>query len=503
MGGPPDNPPGTTERVRLHITPFNRELLDRIIAPSIQPLASNISFHSVQTFPERGFGYIELPAMEAQKLKKKLNGSTLKGSKVRIEEAKPERKRKGELEEDDRDAKARKTTTREKKKTWEEGSIPGHELKEGRRVKRGWTETAVDAKTSEKEDKKKKKSKSQGTGHTSEGRKLRFKTSIPRNATPIDTNGKSKTKEKKGKEGKAAKKKAVVQEFGKTRKPSMGAVESTEVQHGDTRYEDGVGWVDKAGNVVEAERPSKKPKQRIDVPDPESGASIVGNEETIDEDESQAPAPPDDQVEDDDMSLDEASPEVNKDANVEDEPTAERDATESGNEVHPLEALFKKSPVSPTNSAKPRPKAINTSFSFFDVEAAKNDDDDDDGAGADMPPQTPRTKRDIEWRSLRSAAPTPDTAAIGRKLSFPFAQESDEEDDEDGDGGEDAEMADAEQAEQGTTQMGEEERGEESAFRKWFYDNRGDLNRGWKKRRRDEKKRKRQTENRRLSRRVV
>ena len=44
---------------------------------------------------------------------------------------------------------------------------------------------------------------------------------------------------------------------------------------------------------------------------------------------------------------------------------------------------------------------------------------------------------------------------------------------------------------------------EESEFRKWFYENRGDLNRAWKKRRREEKKILRQRENRRLSRRIA
>src|ERR1700761_4372335 len=128
------------DRVRLHITPFNPEVVDKIIAPSIRPLASNISFHSLQTFPERGFGYVELPVMEAQKLKKKLNGSTLRGTKVRIEDAKPEKKRRGEGDEEaEREQKARKTSKKEKKKR-EDGVIPGHELEEGRHVKRGWTE---------------------------------------------------------------------------------------------------------------------------------------------------------------------------------------------------------------------------------------------------------------------------------------------------------------------------------------------------------------------------
>ena len=83
-----------SDRIRLHITPFTAELHDRVIPPSLRPLAGNISYHTVQTFPERSFGFVELPSMEAEKLKKKLNGSTLKGTKIAIEEAKPPKKRK-------------------------------------------------------------------------------------------------------------------------------------------------------------------------------------------------------------------------------------------------------------------------------------------------------------------------------------------------------------------------------------------------------------------------
>ena len=58
--------------VRLHITPFTPALLKVYITPSVLPVAKNISYHTVETFPEKGFGFVELPAMEAQKLKKKL-----------------------------------------------------------------------------------------------------------------------------------------------------------------------------------------------------------------------------------------------------------------------------------------------------------------------------------------------------------------------------------------------------------------------------------------------
>jgi hypothetical protein len=44
---------------------------------------------------------------------------------------------------------------------------------------------------------------------------------------------------------------------------------------------------------------------------------------------------------------------------------------------------------------------------------------------------------------------------------------------------------------------------DESEFRKWFYEHRGENNRAWKKKRKEAKKQQRQRENRRLTRRVV
>src|SRR5271170_3536799 len=72
---------------RLHITPLNPTLLPSILPPAVLTAARNISYHSLQTFPEKEFGFVDLPSMEARKIKKKLNGSILKGTKVKIEEA--------------------------------------------------------------------------------------------------------------------------------------------------------------------------------------------------------------------------------------------------------------------------------------------------------------------------------------------------------------------------------------------------------------------------------
>ena len=83
-----DTPTGETmEYTRLHITPFNASLLSAIVPPSMSSFAKNISFHNIETFPEKQYGFVELPVEQATKIKKKLNGATLRGSKIVIQEA--------------------------------------------------------------------------------------------------------------------------------------------------------------------------------------------------------------------------------------------------------------------------------------------------------------------------------------------------------------------------------------------------------------------------------
>lgn len=492
-----------SERVRLHITPFNPDLLDRYIPPSLKSQATGISFHSVATFPEKGFGYVELPTMEAQKLKKKLNGSTLKGAKVKIEEARPEKKRKVVEEEDEEEKKTRKKAKKEKKKR-EDGVIPGHELEEGRHVKRGWTEGPGRA----------KKSKKDGL----EGKKMKFKTEVPLNKTAVDEKKEKKSKskaktEEKEKKAKTGKKAAVVKEFSKTTKvPTVSAKGDKKA----TSYEEGVGWVDEDGNVVEAEPPSKK-RRRIKAaaeaeaksapakepaqeptPEPDSDSASGTSSSSSSESESEEAPSDESSISDHENTLDRQLSEAK--SNTERNASAERDqqnsipitpATSAPKEVHPLEALYKRPAPSSDDLSKPEPTPIDTSFSFF---GGGNAEDEDEVMVENLVPQTPRTKEDLEWRSNRSAAPTPDTAAIGKRFDFAFGAENQEEED-------DTEMADAEI--ENSRGGADGEKGEESEFRKWFYENRGDLNRGWKKRRREERKIVRQRENRRLNRRIA
>lgn len=120
----------------------------------------------------------------------------------------------------------------------------------------------------------------------------------------------------------------------------------------------------------------------------------------------------------------------------------------------------------------------------------------------------------MEWRGQRSAAPTPDTAAIGRRFSFDWRKESQEADDDEdlSDGGIEAgrqldlntkansqALADVQEVDENDGEEGAEGKQEESEFRKWFWENRGDINRAWKKRRREALKAKRHADNRKMT----
>nr|OQO32444.1 hypothetical protein B0A51_00232 [Rachicladosporium sp. CCFEE 5018] len=512
-------PPAT---VRLHIAPFNPTLYPSLLSSTAQAAASNISYHTLETFPERGFGYLDLPRSEADKLKKKLNGTTLKGVKMKVEEARPERKRKADETEAER--KVRKKAKREKKGR-EDGVLEGWEMEEGRHVKRGWTdgkEVKVKRvkKTKDGEDAKpEKKKEGKGKKESKAGKKVVFKTVIPPNAIEVVATEKAegKVKDKKiKKERSGGKKENSVKEFARSKKLAAG-LSSTSVARLALTHEDGKGWLDNDGNVVEPERVSKRAKRERDtaaentMPSVKPSRSVAARrsrnsspvplQATADssaEDESPEVSADSSDSKSDEDGFDTASnPADNTAAKSNPEPTATRD-------IHPLEALYKRPATATSDNEKIRPAPIDTSFSFF-TSGDSADIEEDTVLPSIHPPQTPHTKQDLEWRALRSAAPTPDTAAIGRKLSFPFAghvQEDDESDEQEaeGMGRADASLGAVDVGAVEAAPSGRRDGKIESEFRKYFFEHRGENNRGWKRKRREAKKLVRQRENRRYSR---
>jgi hypothetical protein len=501
--------PAPPAYIRLHITPLTPAILPSIIPASILPSARNISYHTLQTFPEKPYGFVELPVMTAEKIKKKLNGATLKGTKVRIEEARPQKELQvdDEMEEPVRVKKIKSS----KKRTRDTETLPAVELRD-RKVKRGWTDPDAPArsekKTKVKKDKKTKKDAVRSKYTT--GPECLFRT-------------KSGTDE-------------VVHEFKSTVfTKNAGFLRSDAIPAGIknvAEYVEGEGWVNEDGEVVEApaklsKRASAREAQQVD----ESLDSAVSSEvEDVSEDDSlaekeaalMAPVLEKAKVLDDSTSSSgESSSEEDSDTesdSTSDSSSAEeispnsqspssRPISSSGapvgltisipmadggldksSAVHPLEALFKRRrPDAEAPSVNDTPP----SFSFF---AADNDEDDDEHSTAHIP-MTPFTQQDFQHRGLRSAAPTPDTAHPSRvaHIRWPGSNDNDGDD-------EDEVMSGTPSHKKKSAKPAEGEDGAPvSDFQKWFYEHRGEMNRAWKKEKKTAGKEKRQRENKKRS----
>lgn len=552
---------------RLHIAPLNPELLRVIVPQAVLPKARAISYHTLQAFPERPYGFIELPSADAQKIKSKLNGAVLKGVKIRVEPARPDNMPKpdpdavveagGDLE---RKTKKSKTEKREKKRKRDPQEIDGIELDEGRKVKRGWTVTPDEAKSKKKKEKEKERAKSK-SGDAKKDKKERkekkdkkkkrrdaeseytdgpeclVKTKLPPNKRDVvaaDSQGGEKTKSKKHK-----KHEVVVHEFENTTKfptyfkASKGATASGT----DYDFVEGKGWVDSNGDVVEKVKSTRTkglPKTQVEKKTVEEDDDTTSSSGSSSEEEDDSDAEEDDDAPKQktraahpnlkplamdtattsglESPMDSARP---KSASSAKSLTIKiPPATPSSNKVHPLEALYKRQQqgeaVGAADTAGDQP------FSFFGGQDVEEDDDDDLGQGkaVDGPeidngegssqagfsqgnqlPMTPFSKQDFEWRGMRSAAPTPDTAHPSRysriwplrddREESPGIAEGDEDDDQmDMPGG------------AGTENPGEgEPTNPNTDFQKWFYENRGDLNRSWQRRRKVAAKQKRYREN--------
>lgn len=604
------------EYIRLHVTPFNPALLKTILPPSVLPKARNISYHEIATFPEKAYGYVELPLMDADKLKKKLNGTILKGTKVRIEKARKEKKRAvGETMEEPE--KSQKGRTQKRKR----GELPGVDIGE-RQVKRGWTTPVKDLKKDQMATKSKYTTKPE----------CLFKTNLPPNVASKGRTADAKPDKRKRKAGKEA----VVHEFAKTTKfatflRSSGASRKTTAT---AEFVEGRGWVDEEGNLVEGVK-VKKLRKSDPMPVIEEGSSesaevehakvldqqslsdadskrkhsgkrtstkmessntetdsFSDSDSSSDEEEEEEVALPK-TTNDHDMSVspddssDDSSDEVSNhksassptplgfkkasqekssssdessdeedggpltkvqaaqdetssssdssssDSSEEQSDSDSSDDSEAGSEVvepqsssatkppgvpipslslkipdsldstpiassvHPLEALYKKDKPDAMHPSK----AAETSFSFFGVD---NDDDDESEVQAEthlQAPLTPYTKKDFEYRGLRSSAPTPDTAHANKRFVWPSENDPDEGDE----AVTSSPTRDTDIKGKGKSEGKEKEKATEaeSDFSKWFYENRGDLRRAWTGRRKSAAKEKRQRENRKREHRAI
>ncbi|KAI9151628.1 hypothetical protein HJFPF1_08836 [Paramyrothecium foliicola] len=541
---------GQGDFVRLHITPFDQDLLKIVLPPSVLPSARNISFHTIETFPEKRYGYVELPPMEAEKIKKKLNGSVLKGAKVKVDKARPQEEivptGDADLPEKKRKKKSKDDSSGSKKRKRDPDVMEGVSLN-GRKVKRGWTEPQEykrkkkskkddDAKSKEKEKRKQLKSK-----YTDQEECL-LKTRIPPNATatlPQSEEPKKKKKKGKGRE-------VIVHEFEKTTKfPSF--LKST-VAAADNKsavdFVEGKGWVDADGNVVEAvkddprasvkARPKKvvEKKPVVESDDDSTSSSGMSSESESDEEEEEdESASEDEESEKETPKLEIKTPQKKTELNGSGDqrlpqivtPTSALKVdsarpmsssssrsltikipppiTPSATKVHPLEALYKRQQTGGNADETPAQEAP---FSFFG--GADNEADEAGEKPSELLPMTPYSRQDFEWRNVRSAAPTPDTAHPSRMRNF-WAPEGEDEDMDEApelngsqvraDEEEQEADEDAEEEEEGDGKEDAPAQGQPGAsdFQNWFWENRRDLNRSWMTRRKTAAKEKRHREN--------
>ncbi|KAI4280009.1 MAG: hypothetical protein L6R38_004790 [Xanthoria sp. 2 TBL-2021] len=525
------------ETRRLHVSPLDPELLPIVLAGPLRDLASNISYHTLQSLPDKRYGYLDLPVLEADRLQKKLHGSILKGVKMKVEKARPEKARTAEDTQDEETKQKDRKQSRRAKSAKQDGVLDGVELPDGRTVKRGWTEPgAKEEKQSTKRDKRENKAAVKKASAHTDAPECLFKTKIPRNARSLSIENTSEaTKSKKRKRGQSERD-VLVHEFDKTTKQATFFREDKDLdgKKSTSSYIEGKGWLDQDGNIIEnmdeARQTRRKARQMVSaiedsasahdqsaketktragrsrkpgsadkfeptsdgIPMLEGGGIVVPTEEQSPQLNQPAEGPSDDQTSSEGSDSSEGSNEVNTDQvrALSISRLSPTPPLEANSDVHPLEALFKRPQTAASQTPQKPSLEVKTGFSFFEP------DEEPAGNTVVAIPQTPFTQQDFQERRFRSAAPTPDTAAPG-KTSFGrlWSQGSGERDSESDEERED--ITSTPRASNTPTKDEPEEEAEESEFAKWFYEHRGETNRAWKRRRREAAKEGRQKDNKR------
>lgn len=540
---------------RLHITPLDPQVLKVIVPSAVLPNIRGLSYHSVQTFPDKPYGFVELPTADALKIKNKLNGAVLKGTKIRIEPARPV---KMPTPADDAivqdvgaiQARAKsKKVKKDKKRKRDALEVTAVELEEGRKVKRGWTVTPDDAKSMKKKDKEKGKGKDKkekeggdSKGPSKKEKKKRreaeslyterpeclVKTLLPPNKRdPVDSDsGKGKKKAKRGqRQG------VLVHEFERNTKFAtfLRTTSDPGPEQAATTFVNGQGWVDEKGAVVEGvktTRPTAFPRMLVERPN--ASPKLVTEDDTSSNSSDDTPSDDESDIEVDTSSSKRPRPDLKHTSLGEEKKSVSSDivrpkssssvrsltinippVTPSSGDVHPLEALYRRH--NQDEIAASQGAATSEPFTFGNL----GDDVGDDGNAApggldggvavenespcrklgSQPPMTPFTKQDLDWRNVRSAAPTPDTAHPSRvsKLWFPGEgddalgdlEEDNEEDGSDTQGAPPGHRSGDDQNPDGASNSAPAD------FQKIFWERRAELNRSWKKRRRMSAKEKR------------
>ncbi|KAG8529944.1 uncharacterized protein KY384_005425 [Bacidia gigantensis] len=501
---------------RLHVTPFNPELLPAVLPHKLQQNATEISFHFIESSPENNYGYLNLPSSEADQLRQKLHGCVLRGRKMKVEEAKPKKSSKGKKVEDRVPDLASKQTRSKNTTNKEDGTFPAVELPAKRKVKRGWTEADMAAKENkDKPRNDRKKPKEKGSSLTGKSECL-FKTKMPVNAAPGAVgDGAKKRKLRNGQE-------VVVHEFQNTRQHAAFLKEDDDAINvrPAKEYVDGKGWVDENEDIVERARKRRRSRdsevendrnkhefkkacekleltaRAEEVPnnleDEETSPDITSNSDSeATEDAGKDGQPPTrieglgiSKVDDGDLQtarVDRLS--ISRSSGSPGLQVQTQATSVPSEEVHPLEALFKRPKAAASHAQTPRKPhlEVSTSFNFFEHDSAESGG----GDASLLMPHTPFTQQDYRHRLIRSAAPTPDTALPGKTFGDVLAGRHEEDPESEG---EDEEQATAGREAPGLGSPEGKAKAEEqpeSEFAQWFWEHRGENNRAWKRRRRE------------------
>ncbi|KAB5582822.1 hypothetical protein GE09DRAFT_1181766 [Coniochaeta sp. 2T2.1] len=398
--------------IRLHITPLDPGLLPVVLSSAILPKAKNISYHELATFPEKRYGFLELPTEDAAKLRKKLNGAVLKGQKISVEEAKPQRIPEpmgdaailaGDSVKPKKERKDKKKESNAKKRKREAEEIPGIELEDGRKVKRGWTvaddpkaykdkEKRKKEKQAKKDKKQRRETKSKYTEHEECLVKAVLPTKVVETVTDVvddEEDGEKKTKKRK----KYRTKEVVVHEFAKTTKfPTFLKTTVSDGKakgKGEVEFVDGKGWVDEEGNLVEPVKTKPPPPVKVATATVKA-APMAAKETAVPAKADVRPAPETKQDSDDkDASDSEASEAGDGNQNSgDDEAEAEADSEPEAEDQEDAAPAVEDSP--PKKATSPPPKPISTPTSILKKDTARpTSSSSAKGLSIKIPPATP------------------------------------------------------------------------------------------------------------------
>ncbi|KAF3926927.1 hypothetical protein ABW20_dc0106468 [Dactylellina cionopaga] len=527
-----------TDPVRLHITPLTAESAKAIVPAKHLATAS---FHAIDTFPERSYGFVTVPRADAETLRRKYNGTVFRGVKMSVEEARPSKMATPSSDSEESAKSKREKSPRSDKSKREDGVLPGFEIPEGRQVKRGWTKDI---------NQKGGKSKIKALNTTSE---CLFKTILP----PVIASelkktefGEEKPSKKKAK-GKTVKDQVVVHEFKHSTKfPSFLKMNSlpTDSTGKSAEFVDGTGWVNEAGEVIEG-APAKRRRLSVDEetssneaqesPSSEEGDKINNEQEMMDAPTHES-ASSEASVSDSSSATSESesgseNESVDSETNASESAAEENGSdTESSNEASSgvsessssdsdsssdseSEPNTEKEPAEPTSSkstplSEPIPKKVSSNFAnltnifkpklllktestsqfkFFEGDLS-NEDDETEEENQDEEAASKQTKL-----KAKTGAGSGMASWAGTKKTFDNDDGDEEEEEEEVVKDAAPEKSNKVKRKRAESEDEDETEGSLSVDQVWekvFFENRGDWNRQWKRKKREVLKTKRKKE---------